>query len=258
MLGFIAGAILTFATPPARANELLHGHDCATASRIGANAETRSLLSNSNDIAVYRVVIEQRGLFDVWTDPGSFDVWDMDLLDAKCEAVPGVSGGVSSLTGKYSKITVPSINPIRLESVWTMEPGTYFIRLHPAPVLAKGAPFIFHTRFTPHFGHECSTAEALPPSRFVESAMLYDEDREVFAITLQGRSEIRAWTTGPLEGAKAPVLSLHLADCSRAFLQEYQDGTGMITTPLPAGTYYIAVQPAKPDLLGPYRLHIEY
>src|SRR5690348_10385865 len=146
-LGFSIIGILTITAPSAQADDWSHGHDCTTAKEISPNSVNHGVLTDSYDIAVYRVVLDRRGLIDVWTDPGSFTVWDMELLDASCIPVPHVNGAVSVVTGKYSKITVPAIGIEPEDTVWTLPKGVYFIRMYPAPVLFNGEPFIFHVKF---------------------------------------------------------------------------------------------------------------
>jgi len=252
--------ILTVTAPSTKADDLSHGHDCATAKEISPNSLNHGVLTDSTDIAVYRVVLDHRGLIDVWTDPGSFSVWDMELLDASCVPVPHVAGGVSLVTGKYSKIAVPTVGIESDDTVWTIPKGVYFIRMHPAPVLVNGEPFAFHVKFTPHSGHDCATAESIPPSGSVESAMLYADDREMYRVHISQPVLVHAFTTGPSETRNEPVLGLYFSDCTSGFDQEFADewGNGLVSSLLEPGTYYLSVEPFRGDLLTPFTLHVEY
>jgi hypothetical protein len=251
---------LTGPAPIARADTTPHGHDCNSATEIALNTDIRSALADKTDFAVYRMVLEQRGLIDVWTDPGSFDVSGMDLLDSSCKAVPGVFPGTSVITGQYSKITVPSLNVNPAESVWTLDPGVYFIRLHPNPARVFRKPFTIHNRFTPHYGHECKTAEPVEVTGVVDTALLYPQDQEMFRVTTETPGRIYAWITGPLAASKEPVISSYFPDCSRAADRLLHDQSGTVTTVilLEPGTYYLSVEPGKPDALRSFTLHLEF
>ena len=74
--------------------------------------------------------------------------------------------------------------------------------------------------------HDCSTAELIPTSGSVESAML----------------------------------GLYLSDCSSGFDQEFADewGNGVLSSLLEPGTYYLSVEPFRGDLLTSFTLHVEY
>jgi len=241
------------------AADITHGHDCPTASQIALNSDTRAVLYDSTDFAVYRLVLAERGLIDVWTDPGSFSVWDIDLLDSSCEAVPGVGPGSSMMTAEYSKITIPSFAIKPMANVWTLPAGVYYIRLHPDPVLKGGEPFIFHTKFIAHYGHDCASAEPVPVSHTIDGALLYPQDREVFRVIVNPPARIHAWTTGPLGRWSQPSIDLRLFDCSSAGEMTVDDESedGIVTMLLEAGTYYLAVEPFKQDFLGPFTLHLE-
>jgi hypothetical protein len=84
--GFLIIGILTV-TAPAKA--VCHGRNCATSREISPNSVNHGVLTDSSDVAVYRVALDHRGLIDVWTDPGSFTVWDIELLDASCVPASG-------------------------------------------------------------------------------------------------------------------------------------------------------------------------
>jgi hypothetical protein len=254
--------VLALALSPAivLADDISHGHDCVTASQINSNGNTRAVLFDRTDFAVYRMVLDQRGLIDVWTDPGDFSVWDVDLLDSSCRLIPNVHGGKSVMTGQYSKITVPSLNIQPIDNVWTLPAGVYFLRLHPDPVLKGGEPFIFHTKFVAHYGQDCATAEPLPASGSIDGALLYQGDREVFRVKINPPARIHAWTTGPLGRWNQPDINLRFSDCSGATEMELNNDTptGMLTVPLEVGTYYLSVEPFKRDFLGPFTLHFEF
>lgn len=255
-------AVLALTAFPARVfpADIAHGHDCLTAGQIPVNGDTRAVLFNSSDSAVYRLVLDERGLLNVWTDPGSFSVWDVDLLDSSCELVPGVLPGTSVISaGQYSKISIPSLNIKPNDSVWTLPAGVYYIRLHPDPVLKGGEPFVFHTKFVAHYGHDCATAEPVPASRSIDGAMLYPADREVFRVVVNPPARIHAWTTGPLGKWSQPDIDLRFSDCSSASELAFDDESpaGIVTMPLETGTYYLAVEPFEGDFLGPFTLHVD-
>ena len=260
ILGFSIIGIVTLTAPSAKADDLSHGHDCATAKQILPNSLNHGVLTDSTDIAVYRLVLDHSGLIDVWTDPGSFTVWDMELLDSSCVVVPHVAGGVSVITGKYSTITVPTFGIGPDDTMWTLPKGVYFIRMYPAPMLTNGEPFIFHVKFTPHAGHDCSNAESIPPSGSVESAMLYPNDREMYRVQISQPVRVHVFTTGPSATLNEPVIGLYFSDCSSAFEQEFADewGNGLVSSLLESGTYYLSVEPFRGDLLTPFTLHVEF
>ncbi len=62
ILGFPIIGILTLTAPSAKADDLSHGHDCATAKQILPNSLNHGLLTDSTDIAVYRLVLDHSGL----------------------------------------------------------------------------------------------------------------------------------------------------------------------------------------------------
>jgi len=260
IFGFSTTAILLLTEPIATADDLSHGHDCATANSVLPDSVNHAVLADTTDIAVYRIVLDHSGLIDVWTDPGSFTVWDMELLDSSCIPVPHVAGAVSAISGKYSKITVPRFGIEPDYTIWTLSKGIYFIRMHPAPVLTNGEPFVFHVKVIPHAGHDCSTAESIPASGSVEGAMLYPNDREMYRVHVSQPVRIHAFTTGPSATLNEPVVGLYFSDCSSAFEQEFADewGNGILTSLLEAGTYYLSVEPFRGDLLTPFTLHIEF
>jgi hypothetical protein len=258
--GFSLVLALAVSTPIAKADVHPHGHDCTTATQINLNQDEQAVLVDSNDFAVYRIVLDRRGLIDVWTDPGSFDVWGIDLLNALCEPVPSVSAGTSVITGGYSKITIPTFKVRPAEDVWTLGPGVYFIRLHPDPGRVFQDAFTVHNKFTPHFGHDCATAEPIALSGATDGELLYAKDREVFRITTGTPGRLHVWTLGSFPPVDAPEVGLFFADCSSAIEQVFEDETGAgITNPLfKAGTYYVAVQPYESYSLGPFTLRVEF
>jgi hypothetical protein len=206
------------------------------------------------------MVLDQRGLIDIWTDAASFDVWAIDLLDSSCKTIPGVSAGSSAVTGTYSKITVPSMNVMPGQSVWTLAPGAYFMRLHPDPARVSQVPFTVHSKFTPHYGHNCQTAEPVKLTGSIDGALLYADDREVFRVTTEKPGRIYAWTTGPLSPSKEPAIDLYFADCSKAIGQFLNDEGGPVTrsTIFEPATYYVSVEPRRTDSLGKFTLHLEF
>jgi hypothetical protein len=236
-----------------------HGHDCTTAGDISLNTDVAASLTDTSDYAVYRMVLPQRGVLDVWIDAGVFDMWGMDLLDSSCRPVPNVIGDESLLTRQWMEIAVPHKGMVTSDpSVWTLAPGLYFVRIRPNPVEVFEDRFTFHTKFIPHFGHDCETAEPLKLPGQIEGELLYADDREVFEVTTTQTGRIHVWTTGSLIPPKEPVIKLHVANCStKAEFQMSGAGTGLMTPTLPPGTYYFSVEPWRPGDLGKYILHVE-
>lgn len=237
-----------------------HGRDCATAATIELNTETGGTFADTDDRAVYRIVLDRRGLLDVWTEAGNFDLWDVKLLDSSCNEVPGVGAGDSVVGNRYMRITVPHLNLKPEESVWTLAAGIYFLRFIPDPVDVFGDPFIFHTSFIPHYGHDFETAESIAIPASIAGCTVYPQDREVFRIQLPHSGAIHAWTTGPTESAPLPSISLSGPYFTNENGLRLEDSTeqGIRTSVLKAGDYYLSVEPTKPDLLGPFTLHVEF
>jgi hypothetical protein len=237
-----------------------HGHNCATATDIKVNHDEQVVLDDTSDFAVYRIVLDRRGLIDIWTDPGSFDIWGMDLLDAFCEPVPRVSGGISAITGRYSKITVPTFKITPAADVFTLDPGVYYIRMHPDPSRVFHDVFTVHNKFTPHFGHDCATAEPIALPDAVNGALLYTKDREVFRITTDRPGRLHAWTVGAFAAADAPEVGLFFADCTSAVEQVFEDetGAGITSFLFKPGNYYVPVQPHGSDAPGTFILRLEF
>jgi hypothetical protein len=261
LLFFLALISIGFA-PIAHAGALpqhSHAHDCSTANQISLGSDVVATLVATDDYAVYRIALNERGLLDVSIDPGAMDAWDMELLDSSCQPVPEIIGDVSLLKGNWAEITVPHKDLLfpTTNSVWTLGSGVYFVRIRPNPVDVFQDQFTFHTTFIPHYGHDCATAEAIKLSNSIEGELLYAEDREVFRLTTTDTGQIHGWTTGPLT-PKQPVIELYFQDCSSGIEQQTSDDRGIITTSLAPGTYYLSVEPQKPDQLGRFTLHIEF
>jgi hypothetical protein len=234
-----------------------HGYDCATATTIELNTEGRGAFADTDDRVVYRIVLERRGLLDVWTDAGNLDLWNAQLLDSSCNEVPGVGPGDSVVGNGYMRITVPHLNLKREESVWTLDAGIYFLRFIPDPVDVFGDPFVFHTNFIPHYGHELETAEPIAVPASVDGFMLYAEDREVFRVRLPQGGAIHAWTTAPSESDAPPAISLCGSQLTNDDELWLEDSTGqkIRTSVLKPGDYFLSVQPT--NRLGPFTLHVE-
>jgi hypothetical protein len=261
LLSFLGLILIGFA-PMAHAGALpqhSHAHDCATASQISLDSDVVATLAGTDDYAVYRIALNERGLLDVSIDPGAFDAWSMQLLDSTCQPVPGIIGDVSLLTGNWAEIAVPHKDFFfpATKSVWTLGSGVFFVRIRPNPIDVFQNQFTFHTKFIPHYGHDCATAEAVKLSEAIEGELLYAEDREVFRLTTRDIGQIHGWTTGPLT---KPVIGLYFPDCSSGIEKQTSDerGTDIITTSLAPGTYYLSVEPQKPGQLGQFALHIEF
>src|ERR1019366_8827884 len=150
-LGFCMTLIWTVGAPIAQASDLPHGHDCATAKQVQPEAEEVVAFANASDRAVYRVVLDERGLLDVRADFGSPAAANVTLLDSSCSPIRPV-GSISVMTGTV--LTTPS-------NIWTLGPGTYFVRFEPVGAKLSGNSFSFGTNFTAHYGHDCSTAEPM-------------------------------------------------------------------------------------------------
>jgi hypothetical protein len=236
-----------------------HGHDCMSAGEISLNSDITALLMSSADFAFYRIVLPERGLLDVSVDPGAFDAWNTELLDSSCQPVDGTLSDNSLITGRWARITIPRKGMMSLEpSIWTLAPGSYFVRIKPSPVNVFREVFSFRTRFIPHYGHDCETAQPMKLPGTIDGQLLYGLDREVFRVTTAGTGLIRAWTTGPLDSGKAPLLRVFTANCSTETTQETRwEEPGVTTNVLAPGTYYISVEPLKPEYLGKFTLHLE-
>jgi hypothetical protein len=250
------GTLWILLTPAASsAADLPHGRDCNTATAIQFGAKVETAFSNSGDRAVYRVVLNARGLLDVMMSDGDAHVGDVELLDSSCQPLR-LGAGPSMITGRISKLSIPS-------PVWTLGPGTYFVRLSPSSRAVWGARFGFEAAFRPHFGHDCATAEPVSASNSgsasIDGELLYPEDRQVFRIVVGEPSQIRAWTSGPLIPPNQPYVDLLMADCSSgAELQAFDSLTnGMATVTLLPGIYYLAIVP-EPHTLGTYTLTVEW
>jgi hypothetical protein len=256
-------AWLLTAFTPAEARQLAqhpHGHDCASAAEISLNSDVNATLLDTSDYAFYKIVLDQRGVLDVWIDPGVMDAWDMELRNSSCQVEPGAVGDESLLTRKWAGITVPHKGRFSWDpSAWTLDAGVYFVRIRRNPVRVFQDSFTFHTKFIPHYGHECITAEPIQLPGAIEGELLYAEDREVFRVTITHAGPIHAWTTGPLTTPKQPVLEVSAADCcSRPPLQISVGQTGIVTTALTPGEYYVAVKPWRPEYVGRFTFHVDF
>jgi hypothetical protein len=235
------------------------GTDCATATPIALNTEGHGAFRDVNDRVVYRIVLEHRGLFDVWTEAGNLDLWSVELLDSSCNAVAGAGPGESVIANGYMRITVPSINLDPSRSVWTLDSATYFLRFIPNSVDVFREPFIFHTSYTPHYGHGFKSAEPIDIPGSINGALLYPMDREVFRFTLSEPAAIHAWTTGTTSLLVLPPVNLGFADLSSARKNEFNKGpqNEIVTTLLEPGTYYLFALPATSEMRGGFILHVQ-
>lgn len=216
--------------------------------RLGSAEQTA--FDNAKDRAVYRVVLETRGLLDVLAIAGESNVGKVQLLDSSCSPIPAIGSGRSVVTGKDSLLTTTA-------GVWTLDPGGYFVRFEPSSSMVSGRLFSFEATLTPHYGHDCATAEPMNGFSPKDGELLYAEDREVFRVNLLEAGQIHAWTTGPMEAP--PYVDLHLAECSYASELQTVDetGNGIVTAVLMPGTYYLFVRP-EPRAFGRYTLNVEY
>jgi len=240
--------------------ETPHGRNCATATTLELNTEGSGTFADTSDRAVCRIVLQRRGFLDVWTEAGNFDLRDVQLLDSSCKEVPGVGAGDSVVRSGYMLVTVPHMNFKPEDSVWTLDAGVYFLRFIPDPVDVFGDPFVFHTNFVPHYGHDFKTAQIISVPASIDGFMLYPEDREVFRFTLARSRIIHAWTTEPIESTPLPSITLSGPEGVDANQVTFKDSTGqgIRTTLLNPGEYYLSVEPRAPDLLGPFTLHLEF
>jgi hypothetical protein len=236
------------------------GRDCASAGQISLNSDVAATLFNTQDPAVYRMVLDQRGLLDIRIDPGAMDVWDMELLDSSCRPVAGVKAADSMVTREWSEITVPHEKMFSFEtSMWTLPAGVFFVRITPNPVDVFQETFTFHTKFIPHYGHDCATAEPVKLSTSIDGELLYAEDREMFRLTTTEPGEIHAWIAAPLAPPNEPLIGLYSAGCSNSNQRQTGDGgNGTTTGELAPGIYYLSVEPSTPEHLGPFTLHVEF
>ena len=60
--------------PAAQAADIPHGRDCATATEAKLGAEVSTTFANAADRAVYRIVLDARGLIDVAVIAGEANV----------------------------------------------------------------------------------------------------------------------------------------------------------------------------------------
>jgi hypothetical protein len=258
-LGFVLIALTPLAHAATPGPRRL-GKDCATARDISLNSDVTATLANTTDNAVYRMSLKQRGLLDVWIDGGALDMWGMELLDSSCRRIPSVIADESLVTHRWAEITVPHKGMVSSDtSIWTLAAGVYFVRIRPNPFGVFQTQLTFHTKFIPHYGHDCDTAEPLKLPDLIRGELLYAEDREVFRVTTTQTGRIHAWTAGPLMPPKQPVIKLIADGCStNAELHTCSDTTRLVTPMLPPGTYYLSVEPGGPNYLGRFTLHVEF
>lgn len=250
-LSFGLALIWSLAIPAAFASDVPHGRTCATAAQIQPGVWQQAALADANDRAVYRVVMDKRGLLDVRAYKPSADIGKVELLNSACEPMRMAGAGTSVVTGENSLLTTPS-------ALWTLAPGAYFIRFEPSSN-GMSRPFTFQVMLTPHYGHDCATAEPMSLVTAKSGELLYPEDREVFRVDLKEEGYIHAWATGPLAAPNQPHVDLYYADCSFSRDMQFADetGLGIATAVLPAGTYYLGVRP-QPNTLGRFTLHVEF
>jgi hypothetical protein len=132
--------------------------------------------------------------------------------------------------------------------------------MHPDPGHVFHDVFTVHNRFTPHFGHDCTTAEPIALPGAMNGALLYGKDREVFRITTDKPGRLHAWTIAAFAPADAPAVGLFFADCTRAVEQVFEDeiGAGITSSLFHAGTYYVGIQAHHSGSLGPFILNVEF
>ena len=266
LFGLLTAVLMSLTLPVMAQAQLIsagqhsHGHDCMSAGTIALNSDVTALLLNPDDYAFYQIVLPRRGLLDASIDPGAFDAWNMDLLDASCQPVDGAQSDNSLVTGKWARITVPHKSEfVKDAGLWTLAPGRYFIRIKPNPVDVFKESFNFRTKFTPHFGHDFETAEPAKLGGTIDGELLYGEDREVFRVTTTEMGLIRAWTGGPLEVPKEPVIYIYNSDGTKLDAPKAAGASNAVMTGLMMpGTYFISVEPWRPECLGKYTLHLDF
>ena len=232
------------AARPAWATDIAQGRDCATALTVQPGVLQNGVLAGPGDRAVYRLVLEKRSILNVTADFGNIEVRHVELLDSTCNPIQFRGFG-------NSVISIPS-------PLWTLAPGVYFIRFAGTPSPLLGLPFTFEVNVTPHFGHDCATAEPLSALGPKEGELLYPEDLEVFRVDLGAPGKIHAWTSGPREGTDEPYLDLLMADCATPVETQYSsDALGVFSVTLNPGTYYLSIRP-EPHTLGKYTLYVEF
>jgi hypothetical protein len=240
--------------PAAQAADIPHGRDCATATDAKLGTELKTTFANAADRAVYRIVLDARGLLDVALVAGESNVGNTELLDSSCVPVQ-LAAGVSLISGKVSALTIPS-------PLWTLSPAVYFVKFHPVSAVKPGSSFNFTITFTRHYGHNCATAEPLSANgntfASAKGEFLYSEDRQVFRIVINEPGRIHAWTEGPLIAPNQPYVDLLFDDCSSGAEFQALDSTemGIVTSMLQPGIYYFAIIP-EPHSLGRYTLRVE-
>jgi hypothetical protein len=234
-----------------------HGRDCASASRIDLGGEATTSFADNSDRAVYKVVLEQRGLLDVWADPDALDIWAMTLLDSSCRPIRAINGGVSAISGNYARLTVPSTDILDDKTVSTLGTGAYFIQINADPTEVFGETFTIHTRFAAHYGHDFATAEPMALNGSMNGELLYSGDAEVFKVVIKQRGELEATAIGAAKDP--PQLAFYLKDCTSGVESlARQSATGIATVTLDPGAYYISVAAAGTNQLGRYALTVKF
>jgi len=260
-----AMVMLAMALAATAADVSPHGHSCATAVEIKAGGELTTALDAVNDHAYFKITLPKRGLLDVWTDPGTLDIWGMGLLDSSCVAIPAINGGASVLTGDYARLTVPSTDLVSEETVSTLPAGTYYIRVDPEPIDVFGDRFTVHTRFRAHFGHDADSAEPVNLNSSIDGELLYVGDAEVFRISLEKPGEFSARVAMP--DGNAPELNLSFPDGSTAgtltvkATDDYPGELTVVSDTLDPGIYFLSVTPSRNKdgrNLGKYELTIGF
>jgi hypothetical protein len=234
-----------------------HARNCTSATTIELGGQATTAFTAAGDRAVYKVVLDKRGLLDVWVDPDSMDIWTMALLDSSCRPITAINGGTSVATGDYSQLTIPSTDLFGEEVVSTLGPDTYFVEINADRIDVFGEAFTIHTRFTSHYGHECATAEPMALNSSMKGDLLYDGDREVFRIVTTELGEIHAIATSATE---LPAIEIFSSDCSNGseLLATNRDDVGIATSMLAPGVYFVSVSPTSSMPAGPYLLTVAF
>jgi len=186
------------------------------------------------------------------------DIWTMQLLDSSCRPITAVNGGMSVVSGDYARLTIPSTDLFGEETVFTLGPDTYYVEINADRIDVFGDAFTIHAKFTPHYGHDCKTAEPMSLNASMKGKLLYEGDQEVFRLATTEPGVFHAVATS--EGEELPLIVLYRSDCSNGsgLLVSNRDEIGIATSVLAPGVYFMSVAPAGPKPAGNYVLTVAF